>query len=309
MTRSTTNEFGRKLEATPGTVEPLVAADYAHKNYDPSIVLDPTINESSPAGNHTRLLETYHGVVPAKVAFGEDIVPGSAVGVAPPWYDILKASGFTVAGAVATLGAVPANSSSLSCVHHDGIKTTRAWGVRGLSEIFAENVADRVRINFSGSGHGDEVDHDEWPTNVVDTTVAAARFLDCGLTIGGASGFTPELRSFHFAMTGDPTLIDSALAADGIAEHYLAQTQAGIKFGVWQHTKAQRDWLAYALASTHLALDLRVPLSAALELKLTGSIVVAKNPQRTAQGNVGTYPLEFKFDRLADIVITQQARA
>lgn len=306
MARSITLEYGRKREATPQTRETLVQANFANRIFTPNIVLDPSITESSPAGHHTRILETHRGIRTATVTHTEEVNAGATVNTSPAFYDVLVAAGFSAVNAVATLGPVPSNVTALTCELYDGIKRTRAWGVRGLVEVFADKVCDPIRVNFNGKGHGDEDDQTAWPGGIIDTALRAAIFEGCYLRIGGEGGFIPELHSFRFSTTGEPTLIDNAQRADGMVEYFLSQTQAMLALGVWQHTKAQRDWLQNVLDSEHADLEFVIPLNATMELSITGSVLVMKNPQRTPKDNVGTYPLELKFDRTQDIVFTQQ---
>jgi len=306
MTRSITLEYGRKREATPQTRETLVQADFANRIFTPNIVLDPSITESMPAGHHTRILETHRGIVSATVTHTEEVNPGATANTSPAFYDALAAAGFTINNGVATLGPVPNNATALSCELYDGIKRTRAWGVRGLVEVFADKVCDPVRVNFNGKGHGDEADQTSWPGGIIDTALRAAIFEGCYLRIGGVGGFVPELYSFRFSTMGEPTLVDNAQRGDGMVEYFLSQTQAGLTLGVWQNTKAQRDWLQDALESVQADLEFVIPLSNTLELALTGSVLIMKNPQRTPKDNVGAYPLEMKFDRTQDVVFTQR---
>lgn len=307
-TRSTTVEFGRKLETTPQTAATLVAGDYGYKIFDPSITLNADPVQVSPAGNHTRLLQTVRGMMTADVAFKEEVVGGAADGTAPAFYDLLKAAGFTVSTDVATLGPTPSNASSLTCMMFDGITETTAFGVRGTVELSAGSVSERLMCAFAGKGHGIEADQSAWPSGVSDITTAGAILDACTLTLGG---FSPEFRDFRFRTEGDPVLIDSAGASDGLIEPILADTQVRLIVNVWQHTKAARDWLAYLRGTSvnQHALIFKIPLNATLELLLTGSLAMVKKPQRAAVNNVGTYPLEFMFDRTADIVFTQQLKS
>lgn len=138
-------------------------------------------------------------------------------------------------------------------------------------------------------------------------TTPGAVLAACTLTLGD---FVPELRSFELATTGEPTMIDNALASDGFVEPFLAKQSIDLRLGIYQHTKAQRDWLGRILSSTNKhALAFTVPMGEGMELSITGSLMLSKKPARAPEGNVGTYPLEFSFDRTAPVAIEYRAAA
>lgn len=303
--RSTTLEFGRALAAGQ-TRATLLAADFGHRNYEPSIELDPNVVTLDPVANADRALMTERGIMRAMVSFQEDVCRISGMGN-PAFFSILAASGFKIESDTATFGNVAYNDNSLTCELFDGITKTSAWGVRGNVKLAAAKPGDRLMVTFSGTGHGEETDQVAWPAGVTEVTTPSAILAACTLTLGD---FTPELRSFELATEGEPTMIDDALASDGFVEAFLAKQSIALRMGIYQHTKADRDWLGHILASTNKhALAFTVPMGSGMELSITGSLMLSKKPVRAAEGNVGTYPLEFNFDRTAPVAIEYRAAA
>lgn len=311
MARSTTVEFGRKT-AVGQAIATLAGADYGRRIYQHDINVNQTPVILNPAGNHDRPSNLRKGMRTATVTFQEELLPAEFANNAPLFFDVLKAAGFVVAtsvdGATATLGNVADNTNSLTCVSFDGIQKKTAWGVHGLVEIAAASPVERFLLTFNGKGHGDEEDDATFPTGVTEDIYPGAIFEDNTLTIGG---FVPELTSLSFKTETEPALLGNGLAADGFVEAYLAGTQAFLRMQAWQHTKALRDWTAY-LNNTETAnqpLVWTMPISPTRILRITGSLLIIKRPNRIVDQGVGAIPLEFQFDRTAPIVISQEAAA
>lgn len=311
MARSTTVEFGRKT-AVGQAIATLTGADYGRRIYQPDIVIDQDPVILNPAGNHDRPYTLRKSMKSASVTFQEELLPAEFLNEAPFFFDVLKAAGFVVAttidGATATLGNVADNTNSLTCVSFDGIEKKTAWGVRGLVEIAAASPVERFLLTFNGKGHGDAEEDATFPTGVTEDIYPGAIFEDNTLTIGG---FEPEMTSLSFKTEGEPAILGNGLAADGFVEPYLTATQAFLRGQAWQNTKTQRDWVRYLnnAETPNQALVWTMPLSATRILRITGSLLIIKNPNRIADQNVGAYPLEFQFDRTAPIVISQEAAA
>lgn len=309
--RSTTKEFGLAVAATAQTYVALPSAAFGRQIFEPSIDLDGDPVVINPVANATRPTRTRKSLKSAKVAYKEPLVPGSALGVAPAFFDSLLASGFTVAtvagvSAIATLGAVPSNDKDLNCELFDGILKKWAWGVRGTSKIVAENPGERIMLEFNGIGHGDRADQTAWPANVTDDLGAGAIFEGNSLTIGG---WTPELSRCSFDLEGDPIKLGNGLAADGFTEPWLKDTQAFLRMTAYQHSFSLMDWDAMLddLDSNNHTATWTIPFDATTKLVITGNVMLQKRPNTADLEGVGTLPLEFQFTRLAPITISQLA--
>jgi len=309
--RSTTIEFGRKLETVAQTKEVLTGADFGYQNFEGQINISADPEMVSPMANASRPLYSRKKTQTADVVFKEALVRGAVDGTAPSFYPILQAAGFTLGtGAsadVATMGAVPDNSKSISCELYDGILKSSAWGVRGTIEISADKPGDRVLCSFNGKGHGDTTDQSAWPSGITDDTVQSALFESNTMTIGG---FVPEVVKSSFKTEGDLVLIDNGLAADGFVEYILNKIQAWLRISVYLHPMGTKDWLAGLrdTASNSYAAEWAIDLGNALELAIAGTVGLAKWPNRADSNGVGILPLEFQFLRAAPITITQRPK-
>lgn len=311
--RSTTLEFGYKLETTPQTAATLTGTDFGAQIFEPQITIDGDPELVDPVGNESRPLYTRKQMQTASVTWKQGIVRGAADGTAPSFYPALQACGFTLGTAanadVATLAAMPSNAASLTCEQYDGLQRTRAWGVRGTCEIAAEKPSSRIMFSFNGKGHGDVQDQSSWPSGITDDTVPSAIFESNTLTIGG---FVPEVYKASFKTEGDPILLANGLLADGLIEPWLAKITAWLRLSVYQHTLATRDWISALrnapATNNKYAIEWAIDMGGGLELAIAGLAALGKWPNRANQDNVGIFPLEFAFLRGTDITITQRTK-
>lgn len=306
--RSTAIEFGVKVAAAAQTKETLLPAAFGRQVYEAQIDLDGDPEVLDPVGHHARPLRTRKSLMSAKVSFSQALTSGGADGTAPSFYDLLRASGFTVGtGAnadVATMGAMPDNTSALVCELFDGLQKRYAYGVRGLTEIVGDKVGEKILCKLNGFGHGDIEDDATWPVGIVDDNTAPALFEGNSLTIGG---WTPELRKCSFKMEKDPVKIENALSSDGFVEPWLVKPQAFLRIEVYQHALSASSWYKKVrdLENNNLSCVWEIPLDHGLKLGIAGSVMLVKTPNRTEADGIGTLPLEFQFDRTSDITITQ----
>jgi hypothetical protein len=306
-TRSTNDEFGWKLETAPQTKIALTGADFGMQIYDPSIQIAGDPEAASPVAAASRPLFFRKTQNIADVSFKQALTRG-VLAATPSWMSLLEAAGFTLAGSVATMGARPDNTKSISCEWFDGIVKCNAWGVRGLIDVVADNTSGKILMGFSGKGHGAEEPHVDWPAGITDDTQPHAIFENNSMTI---DGLTPELVKCGFKTEGEPTIVPDALKADGFVEPRLVNTQAFLRPTILMNDLAIKDWYAFARGSANnkFAVSWGIDLGTGKEIVFAGMAGLSKYPAKTRENNLGVFPLEFQFVRGTDITITYQDRA
>lgn len=305
--RSTTDEFGWKVETTAQTPIALTSGDFGMQIFEPSIQIAGDPEAVDPAANADRPLYYRKTQRTANVSFKQALTRGVLAAV-PDWFALLQACGFSVAGSVATLGAIADNSKSISCELYDGILKSTAWGVRGLPKIGADKPSDPVLLSFNGKGHGTKAKHTAWPSGITDNTTPRALFENNSMTLGG---YIPELLSCSFDLVNDPTILTNALATDGIIEPYLVKPQPFLRTKVYLHSPDDRDWYSYVTdaATNRHAVSWGIDLGGGKEVVIAGMTACSKYPNETRENGVGVVPLEFHFLRGTDVTITYQDKA
>ena len=291
-------QLGYKSEAVELTAEALTSANYDTVWNECVVDSDAAINERRPRRATMAPIAPIGGAFTGVFTGTFEPRPSGTDNTAPDWYDLLKASGASVTGDVATWGAEVSTSGVLgtSCTvkHRDGAFEKVLAGMRCGLRFYAEKGSLWL-CDVDGRGRYSQSAQTSYIAGAHPSAGAGQPFLGLTHTIGA---FTGSIAAAELAIENTVTPEENGAHASGFGGNYITTQKL-----MYRPTVAvdATDWRAGYLAGTTYAISFPMSAGAAGNvLTWTGTACLVEDPGPVEyRDGLGYRPLVFELIQTA----------
>lgn len=275
-------QMGYKTEVTELTAETLAAANFDTFWYECAVVAEDSFNERRARRATFAPLQGVGGTALARVSGTFEPRPSGTDNTAPDWYQILRASGASVTGDVATWGAESTTTGTIgtTCTfkYRDGQYETTASGTRmELVRFYAAN-GQVWKCDVEGVGRLTQAAQTSYVASAHPVAGLGQPFLGMACTIGAFSGSVSEA---EIAIENTVTPCPDGTHASGFGNNFITAQKLMLRAKVIE--TGTPDWRGlYRNDATADAVSVSLVMSSGTAgnvLTWTGTVHLVEQPE------------------------------